>query len=37
MIATHRVKDTAGNTVGFIVDGLFFNDAIVKQSMASKK
>lgn len=34
MIATHRVKDSSNNTVGFIVNGVFYNDHIVKQNMS---
>lgn len=33
MITTRRVKDLKGNTVGFIVDGKFHTDYIVKENI----
>lgn len=35
MLATHRVKDSAGNTVGFLIDNTFYNDNIVRQYIDS--
>lgn len=33
MIATHRVKDSSSNTIGFIIDGTFYTDYTVKNNI----
>ncbi|MCI6582577.1 MAG: AAA family ATPase [Oscillospiraceae bacterium] len=33
MLATHRVKNSAGDTIGFIIDKGFYNENIIKQNI----
>ena len=33
MLATHRVKDSRGDTIGFIIDNNFYADYIVKENI----